>query len=54
MTSAERPRRPHVDSVADDDGDRHSRRAQVEAIADELAGIYPPDYLDDLRREWPE
>lgn len=54
MTSTERPRRPHVDSVADEGGGQQARRAQVEAIVEEFADIHPPNYLDDLRRDWPE
>ncbi|WP_150951608.1 hypothetical protein [Microbacterium testaceum] len=52
VTSPERlpERRP---KRAADDGERlGARHERVEAIAEEFAGIYPTNYLEDLRREW--
>ncbi len=30
------------------------RRHNVSASAGHFPGLYPPDYLDDLRQDWPE
>jgi hypothetical protein len=34
--------------------ERERRRAAVEHTAGVLTGVYPPDYLEQLRSEWPE
>ncbi len=54
MTSADRPQPPQANSASAEGKDLRARRDQVEAIVEEFADIHPPNYLDDLRGEWPE
>lgn len=39
---------------AEREGQRKRRLAAVERTAGGLTGVYPPGYLEQLRREWPE
>jgi hypothetical protein len=39
---------------AEREGRRKHRLAAVERTAGALTGVYPPGYLERLRREWPE
>jgi hypothetical protein len=34
--------------------EREQRRAAIERAAGSLTGVYPPGYLDGVRREWDE
>lgn len=36
-----------------DDEQRHQRQAAVQRTAGALTGVYPPDYLQHLRDDWP-
>lgn len=38
----------------DQDEDIARRRAAVEATSGALNGVYPPGYLRELRRDWPD
>jgi hypothetical protein len=39
---------------AEREHDRERRIAALERAAGALTGVYPPDYVEQLRREWPE
>ena len=34
--------------------DREERRRAIQRAAGSMTGVYGPDYLEELRREWPE
>lgn len=36
------------------DHEAHDRRATIERTSGALTGVYGPNYLDDLRGEWPD
>lgn len=54
VTSPGRPPERRTERAADDGEGQGARHEHVEAIVEEFANIYPPNYLGDLRREWPE
>lgn len=39
---------------ADEEARVAERRAAIERTAGALTGMYPPDYLEKLREDWPE
>ncbi|WP_433674731.1 hypothetical protein [Microbacterium gorillae] len=41
----------HLEEVSR--GDAARRRAALNRVAGGLTGVYPPDYLVDLREDWP-
>lgn len=54
--ASERPEKPANEREDSEDHalSDYDRRKAIEDTAGVLAGIYPPGYLEELRRDWPE